>query len=279
VTNASLTTALALWRRGLSIVPVPRPRPGVPPGQPGDGKVPAIPWRDYQQRLPTEDEIRRWFATPMNIAIITGKISDVVVVDADEPEALRWCTANLRYTPWQTQTSRGFHLFYRHPGPEIEVRNRARIETRDGRLAIDVRGDGGYVIAPGSIHASGAEYRHAGDWTEPRESLPRFWIGWLARPARPTAPQTRTPRPTGDVVERARRYLAAIPPPQIGGGSDAATLYAACRLVRGFELNETDATSLLWEWCGGRAGWTFEWVAQKVQHARRYGSEPIGALR
>jgi hypothetical protein len=269
---------LALWRRGFNLAPVPRPRPGVPEGQPGDGKVPAIAWLYLQHCRQTEDEIRRLFAQPMNIAIITGAISDLVVIDADEPAALRWCTANLPYTPWQTQTSRGFHLFYRHPGSE--VRNRARIETRDGRLAIDVRGDGGYVIGPSSIHASGAVYRAAGDWTEAREAVPRFWVGWLARPTRPAPNVARVHHlPTGDVVERARRYLAAIPPPQIGQGSDAATLYAACRLVRGFELNESDATSLLWAWCGNRPGWTWDWIAQKVQHAARYGSEPIGALR
>ena len=49
-----------------------------------------------------------------------------------------------------------------------------------------------------------------------------------------------------EAVARARRYLAAIPAPQIGQGSDAATLYAACRLVRGFKLTEADTTTLLW---------------------------------
>src|SRR3954471_12997619 len=110
--RAACTAALWLLVRGVSVIAVPRPRPGVPLGQPGDGKVPAIAWLEYQHRLPTEDKIRRWFARPMNIAIITGALSELVVVDADEPPALRWCTANLPYTPWQTQTARGFHLFY-----------------------------------------------------------------------------------------------------------------------------------------------------------------------
>ena len=30
---------------------------------------------------------------------------------------------------------------------------------------------------------------------------------------------------------------------------------------------------------GGRLGWTREWVAEKVEHAERYGTEPVGALR
>jgi hypothetical protein len=49
--------------------------------------------------------------------------------------------------------------------------------------------------------------------------------------------------------------------------------------VRGFELSDADAIALLWDWAGGRAGWTLDWIAQKVAHARKYGTEPIGALR
>src|SRR5438132_97233 len=99
-----LAMAHQLLERGLSVIPVPQPRPGVPVGEPGDGKVPAISWREYQTRLPTKEEVTRWFNSPMNIAVITGAVSDVVVIDADDPNALRWCTAHLPYTPWQTQT-------------------------------------------------------------------------------------------------------------------------------------------------------------------------------
>ena len=60
---------------------------------------------------------------------------------------------------------------------------------------------------------------------------------------------------------------------------DAATLSAACRLVRGFDLTPSDATTLLWDWAGGRSGWTHEWIAGKVRNAIAYGSEPVGALR
>jgi hypothetical protein len=49
--------------------------------------------------------------------------------------------------------------------------------------------------------------------------------------------------------------------------------------VRGFELAPADAECLIWEWAGGRTGWTREWVAAKVDHALEYCSEPIGALR
>jgi hypothetical protein len=270
--NESLETALELWRRGLSVIPVPRPSAHF------DGKTPTIAWREFQSRRASEDEIRGWFSgAPMNVAVVTGAISGVVVIDADDQAAVDWCVKNLPRTPWQVRTSRGFHLFYRHPG--TLVRNGARLDVRDGqRLALDVRGDGGYVIGPGSLHASGAFYRPVGNWDRPREAMPYFWRGWLRRPARPAAACPVTPRPTVDLVARARRYLAAIPPPTIGAGSDSATLSAACRLVRGFMLSEADALELLLEWAGNRPGWTREWIAEKVRNAARYGSEPVGGL-
>jgi hypothetical protein len=268
----TLDHARRLAAFGFAVIPVPRAD-----GRRFDGKVPAVAWREYQQRRPTDDELLAWFADdrPTNYAIITGAVSDLVVVDADSPEARRYAVRTLPYTPWQVKTSHGYHLYYRHPG--VTVRNRARICTPDGRLEIDVRGDGGYVIGPGAVHATGAVYREAGDWSAPRADVPRFWPGWLARPqAAPARPRT-TPL-SGDVAARARRYLAAIPRPEIGQGSDVAVLSAACRLIRGFELSPTEAESLLWEWAGGRPGWTPEWIARKVAHAERYGTEPIGGL-
>ncbi len=264
-----LERALALSHRGFSVIPIPRPDAH------HDGKVPAISWRQFQQRRATDDELSAWFAgAASNLAIVTGAVSNLVVVDADSRDGLRWCVRHLPYTPWQTKTARGFHLFFRHPG--ITIGNRAKLETRDGRIDVDVRGDGGYVIGPGSLHASGVEYIAAGDWT--RDDVPRFWTGWLQRRGRPAGPSPPAGHPSGDIVTRARRYLSTIPRPEIGHGSDERTLYAACRLVRGFGLSDADAEALLWMWAGGRPGWTRDWIARKVQHARRYGTEPIGGL-
>ena len=276
---SALATARWLLSLGLSVIPVPPPRPGAQPGYPGDGKTPAIAWREYQTRLPSAAEISAWFTTDQNIAVITGEISGIVVIDADSPEAARWCVRRLPYTPWQTKTARGWHLWYRHPG--VRVANRARIDTGAGRIAVDVRGDGGFVIAPGSLHPTGVPYEQAGDWTVERDALPRFWPGWIARPTQglPATPAGPDAHPIGNIFDRARAYLAAIPRPEIGQGSDEATLYAACRLVRGFGLSAADAEALLWDWAGGREGWTREWIARKVDHAERYGTEPVGALR
>ncbi len=83
----------------------------------------------------------------------------------------------------------------------------------------------------------------------------------------------------GDLLDRARKYLDAIPAPEIGHGSDVATLSAACRLVRGFALSAADAEELLWAWAGARPGWTRDWIRRKVAHAEKYGTETRGALR
>jgi hypothetical protein len=95
---------------------VPQPRRGAEPGTVGDGKVPAIAWRAFQDRLPTEAEICSSFRTEQNIAVI--------VIDADTPDAARWCVQHLPRTPWQTETSRGFHLWYRHPGVPVQLLQR-----------------------------------------------------------------------------------------------------------------------------------------------------------
>ncbi|MEO0282087.1 MAG: bifunctional DNA primase/polymerase, partial [candidate division WOR-3 bacterium] len=55
-------------------------------------KAPLIPWIEFQQRRATEEEIKDWLKKwpKMNVAIVTGKISNTVVVDLDSQEAVEW---------------------------------------------------------------------------------------------------------------------------------------------------------------------------------------------
>jgi hypothetical protein len=282
-----LEQARRLLALGFSIIPVPRPDAH------HDGKTPAtknlcaqvgchevIAWKARQSQRTIDAELVAWFRTEQNLAIITGAVSNVVVVDGDSLDAVRAIVRRLPYTPWQTQTPRGYHFFYRHPGGHVA--NGARLNIM-GCLnnSVDLRGDGGFVIAAGSVHKSGVGYVEAGDWSAPITSVPVFWRGWLARPTPRTTARPARDRHHDDrvVIERARRYLSTIPVPEIGRGSDTSTLYAACRLVRGFGLSGAEAEDLLWAWAGNRDGWTREWIARKVAHAERYGTEPLGALR
>ena len=268
---------------GLSVIPVPRAGSGVNArGEPLDGKTPVLCWKPFQSRLPTFDELVAWFDTEaLNLAVITGAVSSVVVVDVDDRDAWDWVVHRLPNTPWQTETPRGMHLYFRHPS--FHVSNRARITLEDGKLPLDVRGDGGFVVAPGSVHASGAAYHFAGDWTQPKSSLPVFNPDWLLRKPSSVRREEVTNQewgvmPVTDTLTRAKAYLAVIPPPEIGRGSDAATFTAAAHLVRGFNLSRADAEALLWDWCGHRPGWTRDWVALKVKNADEHGKELRGAL-
>src|SRR5262245_62023855 len=99
-----------------------------------------------------------WRQDPQfNIGIATGSISGIFVVDVDGLDAeleLRKLEAHHSSLPPinEVTTARGRHLYFRMP--ETSVRNTA------GKIApgIDTRGDGGYVLAPPSVHPSGRVY-------------------------------------------------------------------------------------------------------------------------
>lgn len=249
------------------------PRAGrLPDGRVVDGKTPLIRWRSYQTGRVTEAEIRRWFDPqwPVNCAILTGALSGVVVVDLDSSQALEWAKVNLPTTPWFTRTRNGWHCFYRHPGSSVG--NRARVKTSSGELKLDIRGDGGYVMAPGSVHKSGFVYRAVGNWKAPRTALPPFPdLLFTTPPVRPAVVRNAI----GDVAERARAYLKRIPTPVEGCGSDRATYTAACRIVRGFALPPETAVDLLQEWAPSFDRW---WILRKVQSALTNGKDAIGSL-
>lgn len=114
-------------------------------------KKPVIPaWREHETTPPTEDEIRRWWggSSPADIAIPTVGLC-VVDVDAEHPvevfDALmeRLRVEDVPRTRIVRTPRGGLHVYFRAPRP---VRNSS------GKLApsVDVRADGGYVVAPPS---------------------------------------------------------------------------------------------------------------------------------
>jgi hypothetical protein len=133
---------------------------------------------------------RRWPSA--NVALRTGAESGLVVVDIDPQHggaatmrALTRDRAPLPKGPVVRTGSGGWHLLFAHPSET--VRNSAG--TRLG-AGVDVRGDGGYVIAPPSRHAS--SYR----WNVlPHElpQLPGWMLGLLRAPERARSSETRDP--------------------------------------------------------------------------------------
>lgn len=83
-----------------------------------------------------------------------------------------------------------------------------------------------------------------------------------------------------DVLDRARRYLDAMPPAISGQGGHAATFRAACVLCVGFDLGELDALALLREFnqrC--QPPWTERELGHKVADALKADGERGHLLR
>ena len=82
-----------------------------------------------------------------------------------------------------------------------------------------------------------------------------------------------------EIRERARRYLAVIPPAVAGNQGDAATFRVCCRLVRGFALSDGDALEALREWNAACSPpWSDDDLRAKLAGARKYGRELVGGL-
>jgi hypothetical protein len=142
--------ALEYLSRGWSVIPVREL-----------AKRPAVPWKGYQEACVSEQTLRDWFRrTPdYNVGIVTGALSGLVVLDVDPrhggKESLRKLEREhgpLPSTVESTTGGGGRHVYFAHPGGM--VRNRTNIEP-----GIDLRGDGGCIVAPPSVHPSGKRYR------------------------------------------------------------------------------------------------------------------------
>lgn len=110
-----------------------------------------------------EQTIKRWWRTwpYANVGICTGSRSGFVVVDVDRrhggEESLRELEqqyGKLPHTVMSRTGGGGQHLLFAHPGGT--VRNKVQV---GGLPGLDVRGDGGYIVAPPSLHTSGRPYQ------------------------------------------------------------------------------------------------------------------------
>jgi hypothetical protein len=77
-----------------------------------------------------------------------------------------------------------------------------------------------------------------------------------------------------DVVERARKYLAKVPPAISGQGGHNQTIYAAGKLIRGFGLERAQAHGLLREWNQScQPPWSEKELAHKIDDAIEHPGE------
>lgn len=164
----TLQTALLLRTSGISTIPV---KPD---------KRPLLPWKAYQDRLPTEEELGKWFARSAGIALCAGKIQ---CLDFDEKYAkgilarfaARAEEVGLDYLLGellrQRTPSGGYHLVWRCDGMLIgNLKLASRPATEEERektphlrefSMIETRGEGGYFL----ISPSEGYTLEQGDWS------------------------------------------------------------------------------------------------------------------
>lgn len=113
---------------------------------------------------------KRW--PDSSVGIATGAISQLVVIDEDiddkedvngyhEVTAWERVNGSLPETVRAITGRGGAHLYFHYKGNDI--RNRTKILP-----GVDIRGEGGYVVAPPSIHPNGTEYQ----WEVAPEDMP-----------------------------------------------------------------------------------------------------------
>ncbi|MCL6478502.1 MAG: bifunctional DNA primase/polymerase [Peptococcaceae bacterium] len=200
------------------------------------GKRPLLPsWTEYQSRRATDEEIREWWSRwpGANLGVATGAVSGLVVLDFDGPAAVDFAKRNgVPPTPC-VSTGKGWHLYFQHPGQPA-----SNATALGGIKGLDVRGDGGYVVAPPSIHPSGRQYRwikgrSPGDL--PLAPCPTWLLELLARR------EKAIPAPDG--VGWVERLLQGVPE---GQRDDACTRLAGHYLGKG--LPEPEVLALLRAW-------------------------------
>ena len=175
--------ALAYLGHGWSVIPIEQ-----------RAKRPLVAWLEFEHRCASAREIEGWFARwpGANVGIVTGRVSGLVVIDVDAAHGggaslsrLESEHGTLPSTVEVLTGGGGRHLYFAHPG--------GRVGNRVGLLpGLDLRGDGGCVVAPPSVHPSGRRYAWARG-RSPDEAPLAPLPGWL----RPGAQAARAGHPPG----------------------------------------------------------------------------------
>jgi hypothetical protein len=143
-----LSDALELHNRGWRVVAAPRA-----------AKAPISSWKHAQTEAATQPELVEAFKEDRNIFVVTGRISQLAVLDCDDRTAIDYWRGRLGPILDETacvSTGKGKHFYWKLPEGE-ERRGRSSSGGDSGKW--DIKAEGGGVVAPPSIHPSGRIYR------------------------------------------------------------------------------------------------------------------------
>lgn len=231
--------ALAYAARGISVFPL-LPR----------SKAPMVP-NGFLKAVTSADQVRTWWRRrpDCNIGIATGAPAGFWVLDVDGEEAevaLAALEAQFGALPAtvQQKTGRGRHLCFAWDPGGPEMRNRSKV----GGAPIDVRGNGGYIVAPPSVHPGdpkkGVPPGRIYAWDAGRSpdeigfAAAPVWLVDLCKPKDQAVAEAAPIAPRAPIGGRATRYGEVVLDACIGSilsatkGSRDSTLYRfACKLA------------------------------------------------
>jgi hypothetical protein len=206
-------------------------------------KEPAVP-RGFYSATTNPATIKRWFGgtVDFNIAIRTGLASEAWVLDVDDRHGGFASLGELEHPHGplpltrQARTANGIHLYWKAIRP---------ISNSNGRVGpgLDVKGDGGYVVAPPSVHPDGPIYIWDND--APLAVPPDWLIRLTSKPPPPAyvlPPRTHNGPPGAygaAALQKEIELLAHTPKRQRNHALNKAS-FNLHQLVAGGELDGAD---------------------------------------
>jgi hypothetical protein len=220
------------------------------------GKRPWHKWKEFQERRPTEDEVRSWWKKlpASNVGIFLGPVSGIVRIDVDGPggeaRLLEMSAgdlpATLEFTSGRANGGRG--LLYAIPNG-VKLKTTAGSPKKGEELRFQARG--AQTVLPPSRHPNGGRYAWASGHS-PFEiqaaPMPQWLVDHMQAGSRRSGRSGLKPlvaRNGASVEERAIAYLAKCEPAVSGQQGHAKTLWAARVVVLGCDLGVERGLSLL----------------------------------
>jgi hypothetical protein len=179
------------------------------------------------------------------LAIRTGTASGLALVDIDPRNGGQLDRELMTPTATVATGGGGWHLYYRHPGCPLPA-------ALPGVPGVDIKADGGYVVAPPSIHpGTGQPYRWAGE-RPVSEMPPALRAALTAQSHAATAPAAATAHPAGaGAISSPAALLGSLLATvnQAPEGRRRNTLYGAARgvwrIIAAGQLSEADGRAAL----------------------------------
>lgn len=240
----------------------------------------------FKSATTEEARIRRWWRTwpSANIGIATGARSAFFVVDVDPDKGGDAAIAQLMSkhgalppTVEALTGSGGRHILFRHPGQTVPN------STRKLGPGLDVRGDGGYIVAAPSLHKAGTTYEWQPGCAPGQHELAAApeWLLELLRPSASAPKVSAAPASSADnAYRRAQAYITRMPEAISGDRGHDSLWKVTLALVRGFRLSESEALALLSNDYNPRCSppWAEKELLHKVRDAAAHSQLPYGYL-